>query len=67
MLKAKIKFVILYNTIGKLKNPNIIYIQEIVKCIWSFVSIGSIAPIRSVMYLRYFENPGTFVTTVELH
>ena len=28
------------------------------------MSIGSIAPIRSVMYLRYFENPDTFVTTV---
>ena len=35
------------------------------KCIRSFVSIGSIALIRSVMYLRYFENPGTFVTTAE--
>ena len=31
------------------------------------MSIGSIAPIRSVMHLRYFENPDTFVTTVELH
>ena len=30
------------------------------------VSIGSIAPIRYVMYLRYLENPSTFVTTREL-